>query len=81
MEEELLAESYKRGYDWNGYEVYEPTYKEYIEIGVPSVVLVKGNEVRVSDVDESFEYLKYSQMKEFQNKSSNDLSDNLKEEI
>lgn len=59
--EELFADSYKRGKDWNGYEVYEPIHNKPIFLGPPLVVLVKNNEVRISTPEESFEYLKFVQ--------------------
>ena len=50
--EELFADDYKRGKDWNGYEVYEPLYKKPISLGPPLVVFVKNNEVRMSTPEE-----------------------------
>ena len=58
--DDLNADGYKRSKDWNGYVVYEPIYKKYVEIGIPSVVLVNDDEVRVSTLEESFEYLRFS---------------------
>ena len=57
METELLADSYKRGVDWKGYQVYIPQYKGHPCIGLPYVVLVKNGEVRLSTPKESEEYL------------------------
>ena len=62
--DEIFADSYKRSKDWKGYEVYEPVYNKPIEIGAPLVVLVKGDEVRLSTPEESFEYLKFVQVME-----------------
>ena len=59
--EELFADDYKRGEDWNGYEVYEPLYKKPIFLGPPLVVFVKNNDVRMSTPEESFAYLKFIQ--------------------
>ena len=47
---------------WNGYEVYNPTYEGATEeepaiIGLPLIILVKGNEIRLSTPDEAFAYL------------------------
>jgi len=56
-----------RGYDsirkrrktWNGYDVYEPIYRKGVisYIGLPLVILVKENEIRLSTPQESFELL------------------------
>jgi len=81
MKEELMTDTYTRGVDWNGYEVYVPEYKEVFEGGVPLVVLVKDDEVRLSKIEESFEYLKYSQIKAFGAKSAKELADQAKEQI
>ena len=59
--EELGASKYKKGVDWNGYQVYIPEYKGNPCIGLPYVVLVKGDEVRISTEDESLKYLDYEQ--------------------
>ena len=61
--EELFADSYKRGTDWNGYEVYEPVYKKEITLGPPLVVFVKNGEAKISSPEESFDYLKFTQRK------------------
>ena len=45
---------------WHGFDVYEPIYdldKEKVCIGLPYVILVKGNDIRMSNVKESFAYL------------------------
>ena len=57
--EDLGAKSYKKGVDWNGYKVYIPQYKGNPCIGLPYVVLEKGDEIRVSTPEESIEYLEY----------------------
>ena len=56
----LHGDGFKRGEDWNGYKVFVPVYKKETYIGYPLVVLAKGDEVRVSTVDESLEYLAFS---------------------
>jgi len=61
--EELGAVSYQKSIDWKGYNVYVPIYKGKPCIGLPYVVLVKGEEVRLSTPDESLEYLEYEQSK------------------
>lgn len=47
--------------DWQGYEVYEPVYDEAngqsLVIGLPYVILVKGETIRLSTPDESLERL------------------------
>jgi hypothetical protein len=67
--QKIIAFARSKGYDgamysgkWNGYEVYEPTVKGSTEedpaiIGVPLIILVKGEDIRLSTVDEAFEYL------------------------
>lgn len=52
---------------WNGYTVYIPLYDlntgECIWVGPPLVILVKDEKIRLSTVDESFEYLHYEKRK------------------
>ena len=62
METELLADSYKRGVDWKGYQVYIPVYNKFITIGLPFVVMVKDGTVRISTGDEATEYLNYQNL-------------------
>ena len=59
--DELVADYYDKGYNWNGYEVYEPKYFKMTYIGYPLVVLVKGSEVRLSTNKESIDYLNFSE--------------------
>ena len=61
--EYLPVKRYKKGIDWNGYNVYIPKFKGNPKIGLPLVVLVKGNEVRLSSEKECFEYLDYQNSK------------------
>ena len=56
---DLGATKYKKG-EWNGYEVYEPVYRENIYIGLPLVVLVKDGKARVSTGEEALDYLAYT---------------------
>jgi hypothetical protein len=44
---------------WNGFDVYETIYHEGDTsfIGVPLVILVKDDNIRMSTVDEAFEQL------------------------
>ena len=58
--DELFADYYVIGLNWNGYQVFEPKYFKMTYIGYPLVVLVKGDEVRISTAEESLEYLDYS---------------------
>lgn len=53
----LGANRYKKVKPWNGYDVYEPIYTEMAYRGLPYVVLVKDDEVRLSTTDETIEYL------------------------
>lgn len=61
--EELIADDYKKGPNWKGYEVYEPIHFKPITIGYPLVVFVKGEDVRLSTPEESLAYLNYTQRK------------------
>ena len=61
MEIELLADKWKQGVSWKGYDVYVPVRKKYVCIGYPFVVLVKGDEVRPSTPEESLEYINFKQ--------------------
>ena len=65
--EDLGAKSYKKGLDWNGYNVYIPVYEGNPAIGLPYVILEKGEEIRVSTPDESLAYLDYELAKETTN--------------
>lgn len=59
LTEELCATKYEKSIPWKGYEVYEPVYNETVYIGLPLVILAKGDEVRISTDEESREYLDY----------------------
>ena len=46
--------------DWNGYKVYDlliDTSGEIAYIGLPYVILVKGDEIRMSTAEEAFKIL------------------------
>lgn len=58
--EELGAKSYKKGKPWKGYNVYVPVYSEETYIGLPYVILEKGDEVRICTDKEAMEYLSFS---------------------
>lgn len=56
----------KQGYDdalplkkWNGFDVYEPIFNsgEVSIVGVPLVILVRDDVMRMSTVEEAFEQL------------------------
>lgn len=51
----------KKGYNWNGYEVWEEVYDKPATVGYPLVILVKDDEIRESTLDESLEYLDFSE--------------------
>lgn len=57
--EALNADGYIEGEAWNGYSVYIPQYEGSPTIGLPYVVFVKGDEVRISTEDESLAYLDF----------------------
>lgn len=65
----IRAFAKKQGYDdvlylnkWRGYDVYEPIFNndEVHIIGVPLVILVKDNIIRMSTVEEAFQQLNES---------------------
>lgn len=70
---EITAFAKKQGYDgvlplgkWKDYECYEPffenaTDEEPAEVGPPLIVLVKGDEIRMSTVDEAYEQMEDSE--------------------
>lgn len=63
---EIIAFAKKQGYDgisplgkWREYDAYEPTFKGTNEetpaiVGPPLMILVKGNEIRMSTVEEAY---------------------------
>ena len=55
----LFANRLKKGESWNGFEVYEPVYKKEFIGGLPRVILVKNDVVRISSYEECFEYLRF----------------------
>lgn len=60
VHEFALANGYaqiQKADDWHGFEVYEPVYFEPTFVGLPFVILVKGNSIRLSTVEETFERL------------------------
>lgn len=55
--DEFGTRSYKQGKSYNGYDVYIPQFKQTAFTGLPYVVLVKGDEMRLSTPDEALDYL------------------------
>ncbi len=56
---ELNADDYEEDRSWNGYKVYIPVYDEVVTVGLPYVILVKGDEVRLSTDKEAMEFLNF----------------------
>ena len=65
-EEEILKFAKKQGYDeisylgkWKEYEVYEPMFDYDGEsfVGLPLIILVKGDEIRMSTPEESLQQI------------------------
>jgi hypothetical protein len=63
---DILEFAKNQGYDdisyiekWRGYDVYEPLfdYEGVSIVGPPLIILVKGDTIRMSTVEESFEQL------------------------
>lgn len=52
-------ETVKKLKPWNGYECYEPVMdeSEVAEIGPPLLILVKGDVIRMSTVEEAYQQL------------------------
>lgn len=59
LQAELSAASLERGKDWNGYSVFIPRYNDEAFVGLPLVVLVNGDEARLSTPEEGMEYLEF----------------------
>lgn len=64
--EKIKAFAKAQGYDdvsyigrWKEYEAYEPVYSgdDVSFVGVPLLILVKGDSIRMSTVEEAFEQL------------------------
>ncbi|NLY32120.1 MAG: hypothetical protein GX065_04910 [Firmicutes bacterium] len=63
---DIILFAKQQGYDnvlyigkWRGYDVYEPTFEGTGPhfVGPPLVILVKGQSIRMSTVEESYEQL------------------------
>lgn len=67
--EKIVAFAKENGYDgalplgkWKEYDAYEPTFDDTSEenlafVGPPLMILVKGEEIRMSTVEEAFEQI------------------------
>lgn len=63
--EKIVAYAKTQGYKdakylhkWRDFDVYEPIYSEDIAyIGLPLMILVKGEEIRMTTPDEAFKHL------------------------
>lgn len=64
--QKIIEFARKNGYDgavpkgmWRDYKVYEPTFEgdKPMNVGLPLMILVKGEEIRLSTPDEAFAYL------------------------
>lgn len=66
----LGAKEMKKIYDWNGYEVHEAVYNfsKPAMIGYPDYALVKGDGVRLADIDEVFEIMRHQDDMDNKNK-------------
>jgi hypothetical protein len=56
----LMANSFKKGKKWQDYTVYIPIYKKGFDAKLPSVVLEKNGEVRLSSHLEAFKYIDFA---------------------
>lgn len=65
---DITAFAKKQGYDgvlplgkWKEYDAYEPTFKgsdeDMAAVGPPLMILVKGDEIRMSTVEEAYEQI------------------------
>lgn len=83
IKSELGAKDMKKTYSWKGYDVYEAVYnyKNSPAIGYPDYLLVKGDEMRMADIDEVFEYMRYQYDMDNKSKSAEQLASEIKEEI
>lgn len=59
--EMLGVEKANKGKSWKGYDVYIPDTSNLGKyIGYPYIILVKGDEVRLSTPEESLDYLEFT---------------------
>lgn len=72
-DKQVLKYAKEEGYDgikklgtWKGYTVYDTLFDgdDTVYAGYPLVILVKGDEIRLSDDEECFEILDYFERKE-----------------
>ena len=52
-----LADTVAYAGKWKGYDVYNLIYNKPVCLGLPCVILVRGEEVRTSTVEEAFDYM------------------------
>ena len=64
--DELQAKSFRKGKSWKGYDVYVPEYDEMVYIGLPLVLLVKSEEMRISTGEECLDYWAFEDEEEAQ---------------
>jgi len=66
MMERILDFAQEHGYDsvvrvgkWRGYDIYEPVFdNDKVNIvGIPLMIIADGDNIRMTTVDEAFEYL------------------------
>ena len=70
--DKILAFAKKNGYDgaeplgkWRDYDCYEPTFEDTSEeepaiVGLPLIILVKGDEIRMSTEEEAYQQMEES---------------------
>jgi hypothetical protein len=65
-ESKVIEFARKQGYDtaqkikpWRGFEVYEPLFAgdEIVMVGLPLLILVKGDTIRMSTADEAMKHI------------------------
>ena len=59
----LFASRLKKGIEFKGYEVYEPVYNQPFFGGFSKIVLVKNGEVKLSSIEDYFEYMNFKKSK------------------
>ena len=75
LKRQLGAKALRDPIKWNGYLVYVPEYKGNPKIGLPYVILEKGEEVRLSTPEESFDFMDWEEEQNPQMDKSEDLLD------
>jgi hypothetical protein len=77
LKRELGAKSLRGPIKWNGFEVFVPEYKGSPKIGLPYVILKKGEIVRMSTVNESFDFMDWEEQNPQMTKSEDILNGKL----